>query len=391
MTADWAIVRGHALSLLRRMPDNQIQVGICSPPYYGLRAYKTRPQVWGGDAGCDHRWGEPEPYLGHRGGRGQAVQTKYRSNKTYPQMYMTGGTGKGTLNGSQQTAVKGESVEFAATSTMCLFCGAWRGDLGLEPSPTLFIDHLTEIFREFRRILRPDGLLWIVIGDSYWGSGKGAWKNPTADVKEVYIPERAHRGRDPTLKPKDLVGIPYMLAFALRDDGWYWRAENIWHKPNAMVTSTKDRTTRAHETVLMFSKSRRYYYDWVAIREKTVSGHSSGNKKRKIPEADGDRDRVADHRGTSVPWKKQEYRNARSVWSINTVPYKGPHFATFPPKLVEKMVLASSRPGDIVCDLFCGVATTGVVAVPLGRRFVGLELSKEYAEMGRERLHALGE
>lgn len=225
------------------------------------------------------------------------------------------------------------------------------GQVGAEPELPEYISRLVAIFREVRRTLADDGTLWLNIGDAFT-SGNRRWR--ATDKKN---PARAMTYRPPTpegLKPKDLIGIPWRIAFALQEDGWYLRSEIIWHKPNCQPESVKDRPTRAHEHVFLFSKSEKYFYDHDEANE---PGNGSGVR-----------------------------RNRRSVWSINTEPFPGAHFATFPPKLVEPCVLAGSEPGDLVLDPFFGSGTLGVVCTALKRRFVGIELKPEYAELARGRL-----
>ena len=232
------------------------------------------------------------------------------------------------------------------------------GQLGLEPTPAEYVANLVEVFREVRRVLRDDGTLWLNLGDSYAGSGKGAWDNPSDKVKEVYVPKSQdykHMDRVPIgTKPKDLVGIPWMVAFALRTDGWYLRSDIIWHKPNAMPENVKDRPTKAHEYVFLLTKSRKYYYDYDAIKEPTRDG--------------------------------KDKRNKRTVWTINTNPFKGAHFAVFPEELVEPCVLAGCPEDGVVLDPFCGSGTTLLVANKLGRKAVGIEINPEYIEIARRRI-----
>ncbi|HEY1245400.1 MAG TPA: site-specific DNA-methyltransferase [Hyphomicrobiaceae bacterium] len=218
--------------------------------------------------------------------------------------------------------------------------------IGLEPTLSEFLGSLRTVFSEARRVLRDDGILWLNIGDGYTSGNRG-WRAPD---KKNRARAMATRPDTPAgLKPKDLLGIPWRLAFALQDDGWYLRADIIWNKPNAMPESVKDRPTRAHEYLFMFTKSDRYLYD-----------HSA----------------IVDPNG----------RNKRSVWDINTVAYAGAHFATFPPKLVEPCIKASTRTGDFVLDPFFGSGTAGLVASQLGRRYIGIELHPEYIALAKERL-----
>jgi site-specific DNA-methyltransferase (adenine-specific) len=219
--------------------------------------------------------------------------------------------------------------------------------VGLEPTLPQFLNRLTMTFREVRRVLKDDGVFWLNIGDGYT-SGNRAWRAP--DKKNPARAMDVRPGTPNGLKPKDLLGIPWRLAFALQDDGWYLRADIIWNKPNAMPESVKDRPTRSHEYIFMFSKSEKYFYDKVAILEPNG-------------------------------------RNRRSVWDIHTQPgFAGAHFATFPPRLIEPCIQASSGAGDIVLDPFFGSGTTGLVAESLGRRYVGIELNPAYVALAVRRL-----
>ncbi len=227
-----------------------------------------------------------------------------------------------------------------------------KGQIGLEQTLPQFVGQLVSIFREVKRVLRNDGTLWLNIGDGYTSGNRGY---RATDKKN---PARAMSIRPNTpegLKPKDLQGIPWRLAFALQDDGWYLRSDIIWHKPNAMPESVKDRPTRAHEYLFMLTKSERYLYNQEAIKEIGTNG---------------------------------KLRNRRSVWDVNTHPFPEAHFATFPPKLIEPCVLVSSNPGDYVLDPFFGSGTVGVVCQEQGRKYVGIELNPEYVSIAADRLHA---
>ena len=241
--------------------------------------------------------------------------------------------------------------------------------LGLERTPEEYVARLVEVFREVRRTLRNDGVMWIVVGDSYarnpaksGADGRSASGTPTGrnnrgegykGIKDIPL----------GMKAKDLVGIPWLLAFALRADGWYLRADCIWHKSNAMPSSQRDRPTVDYEHVFMFTKSEKYWYDGEAVKEVSVSNHSSGNKKRKI--ADGtDRSRLNTHLGSSIPWEDSGTgRSRRSVWSINTESYKGAHFATYPTALVEPLILSSCPIDGWILDPFAGSGTTLSVVI----------------------------
>ena len=367
------VLRGDALDLLAGLPDGLAQTCITSPPYWGLRDYGVAPRVWGGEPGCRHRWA-----AGERG-------------------------------------------------RFCRRCGAWKGCLGLEPDPDLYVDHLVAVLREVRRVLRKDGTLWLVLGDSF--------------------------------AAKDLVGIPWRVAFALQTDGWWLRSDIVWQKPNAMPESVTDRPTRAHEFVFLLASSRRYFYDAEAVREPDQARRSGNGYKRPERLSYGGAEEA---RGQDFEWVGGAGRNRRSVWTVPTQCFKGPHFATFPEALVEPCLLAGSSPvacrecgapwrrlvdsrrlldGEreikggwtrakplhsgralqaigsghwrvevrrqtvgweascehddpgarcTVLDPFAGAATAGVVAARHGRDFLGIELSGDYARMARRRLHRAG-
>lgn len=222
--------------------------------------------------------------------------------------------------------------------------------IGLEGTMQQFLHRLVSIFAEVKRVLADDGTLWLNIGDGYTSGNRG-YRAP--DKKN---PARAMDVRPDTpegLKPKDLIGVPWRLAFALQADGWYLRSDVVWHKPNAMPESVKDRPARSHEFLFMLTKSERYFYDWQAVRE------------------------VADGGGM---------RNRRSVWNVNTRPFAGAHFATFPPDLIRPCIQASTRPGDYVLDPFFGAGTVGLVCQEESRQYIGIELNPEYVALAAERL-----
>ena len=229
------------------------------------------------------------------------------------------------------------------------------GQIGLEGTLPQFINHLVTIFNEIKRVLRDDGILWVNIGDGYTSGNRGY---RATDKKN---PARAMANRPDTpegMKPKDLQGIPWRLAFALQDDGWYLRSDIVWNKPNAMPESVKDRPTRAHEYLFMLTKSERYFYDYEAVKEPGLNGKT---------------------------------RNRRSVWDVNTQPFADAHFATFPSKLIEPCILASTKPGDYVLDPFFGSGTVGIVCTEHQRSYVGIELNPEYVAISAKRLNAAKE
>lgn len=263
------------------------------------------------------------------------------------------------------------------------------GQIGHEASPDQFVAQLVAVFREVRRVLRDDGTLWLNLGDSYAGTGGQSpqsgrlFKGRARQRENTCISARI---RTEFLKPKDLVGIPWMVAFALRADGWYLRQDIIWAKPNPMPESVRDRCTKAHEYLFLLSKSDRYLYDPDAIAE--PAAYPEGPRNTRPYEVAGQRRGDNNNLGGSVhKIGPRSTRNKRSVWSIATAPYREAHFATFPPALVEPCILAGTRPGDTVLDPFLGAGTTALVAERLGRRWVGIELNPSYAALAGDRLH----
>ncbi len=222
-----------------------------------------------------------------------------------------------------------------------------EGQIGLEDKLQQYINKLVSVFAEAKRVLKDDGVFWLNIGDGYTSGNRG-YRAP--DKKN---PARAMSVRPDTpegLKPKDLLGIPWRLALALQADGWYLRSDIIWNKPNAMPESVKDRPTRSHEYIFMLTKREKYYYDYLAIKENG--------------------------------------RNKRTIWNVNTVPFSEAHFATFPPSLIEPCILASTKENDFVMDPFFGAGTVGIVCQEFNRRFVGIELNDEYVNIAKKRLDA---
>lgn len=228
------------------------------------------------------------------------------------------------------------------------------GQIGAETTVDEYIENLVEIFREVKRTLKDNGTLWLNIGDSYTSGGR-TWRDP--DKKNA---ARGMSYRAPTpdgLKPKDLIGVPWKIAFALQADGWYLRSDIVWYKPNCQPESVKDRPTRSHEYIFLFSKNEKYFYDHEAIKEPTTDG--------------------------------KKLRNKRTVWSINTEPFRDAHFAVFPPELVKACLLASSSSNDLVLDPFLGSGTVAQVAIEHNRQCVGIELNNDYADIAKKRIAQL--
>ena len=270
------------------------------------------------------------------------------------------------------------------------------GQIGLEQSLQDWVDQMVAVFREVRRVLRPDGTLWLNLGDAYagsWGAqsreqaGKHA-SNVSAisanQVKAAQIRTGTGSLSRTGLKPKDMMGQPWRVAFALQDDGWYLRSDVIWSKPNPMPESVEDRPTKSHEYLFLLSRSERYHYDQQAIRE---PDGGKDHRRHVVAPIDRQQPGVTPHMGLRLDaGRNGKGRNKRSVWTIPTANYGAGHFATFPPALIRPCILAGSRAGDLVLDPFNGAGTTGLVALELGRRYVGIELNPSYVAMTERRL-----
>jgi DNA modification methylase len=312
------VLCGDAADVLSKLPGGSAQACVTSPPYWGLRDYGVAPRAWGGDPGCRHRWGER--------GRGR----------------------------------------------FCRRCGAWRGCLGLEPCPDLYVSHLVEVMREVRRVLREDGTLWLVLGDSFAANRSYQVRDRKRGEPGGPLPARVPGD----LKPKDLVGIPWRVAFALQADGWWLRSDIVWQKPNAMPESVIDRPTRAHEIVFLLAPSRRYFYDADAVREGDRGRRSGNGYARPARLSYGGSEAPRDQ---DFEWVGGAGRNRRSVWTVPTQCFKGAHFATFPEALVEPCVLAGTSPAA------CGVCGAPWRRLVDSRRLLDgkEELKGGWAEAGK--------
>jgi len=359
---------GDALDVLKTLPEKSCRCCVTSPPYWGLRDY--------GYCDCAH-------FRVREGSTNDGGAPNYRSGRPKPDCRKCRGTGRLAHSDAQ---------------------------LGLERTPEEYIEKMVDVFREVRRVLTDDGTLWLVLGDSYATGGGSVGECPGGGkqgenwkMRGVMTPP--NRMRLPGLKPKDLVGIPWRVAFALQADGWYLRSDIIWAKPNPMPESVRDRPTKNHEYVFLLSKAERYYYDADAIAEPTAwpdgpnapdaikspygqgySRRASGNKRRKGPQDVG-RPEDGSAVGRGVPWSdKSGLRNTRSVWTISTCPYPEAHFATFPPELAERCIKAGSASGDTVLDPFGGSGTTAAVATGHGRDSIYIDLNPGYIELARNRI-----
>jgi len=283
--------------------------------------------------------------------------------------------------------------EFDEKARMCVTSPPYYGlrdyggedsQIGQEKSPEEFIDELVKVFREVRNVLTDDGTCWVNLGDSYYNyrPGSQAYVKQTVSKTNQDLPESSpKRGTKlEGLKEKDLIGIPWMFAFAMRADGWHLRQDIIWHKPNPMPESVRDRCTKAHEYIFLFSKQKRYFYDNEAIKEPATDWGTRDRSKGKYKVNDYGQ---TPHSGLT---KSYEKKNKRSVWSVTKKPYKGAHFATYPPDLIEPCIKAGSEVGDIVLDPFMGSGTTAAVAKSLGRDYIGCELHEEYGNLIKQRV-----
>ena len=266
--------------------------------------------------------------------------------------------------------------------------GGEANQIGQEETPEEFVNNLVEVFREVRDVLKDDGVLWLNIGDSYYNyrPGTGGLPKQTVSRTSQDLPTQCNRRANKLdgLKEKDLIGIPWMLAFALRADGWYLRQDIIWHKPNPMPESVKDRCTKSHEYIFLLSKQRKYYYDNEAIKEPVKQDWGTRNRDQGKYHNEGTG--LQPHTGLT---KSYTTKNKRSVWSISNKPYKGAHFACFPPDLIEPCILAGSEEGDIVLDPFMGSGTTGMVAKKNNRNYIGCELNEDYASLQTDRIDSI--
>ena len=359
------VLNGNCLNVLSELPEKSVNTCITSPPYYGLRDYQTAE--WkGGDENCEHT-------------------ISHYSDNLKPEV----------------------DRPFRGNRSACMKCGAIRKDsqIGLEETPEEYVENMVAVFREVRKVLRDDGTVWLNLGDSYAmtslrGGDKAHSGNVGAHKHYDHSLPKGSKKIPKGIKPKDLMGIPWMVAFALRADGWYLRQDIIWHKPNPMPESVKDRCTKAHEYIFLLTKNKKYYYDNDAIREPHTWEESkprpsgmerNAQKYRSKVNYGGGGSGFAGHSGSlkadGTSLNHPDGRNKRSVWTVTTKPFKGAHFATFPPELIKPCILAGCPEDGTVLDPFGGAGTTGVVANRWGRNAILIELNDEYAEMSRNRIY----
>lgn len=400
---------GNSLEVIKTFPDESVDCVVTSPPYYGLRDYGTGTWV-GGDPNCPH----------------------YRTTKV----------SELTATGHKRMQDMGEAVGDAIYKSVCPICGAVRKDeqIGLEETPEAYIERLVSLFREIRRVLKKEGTCWVNLGDSYNSSPSGNSAENIETHRDSISYKKVKKGEDRSqqrkaglvkgLKPKDLIGIPWMFAFAMRADGWYLRQDIIWHKPNPMPEAVTDRCTKSHEYIFLFSKSQKYFFDYEAIMEEAVTQvyprigkrveydgmrkgqegtgnrsfvslkvrYGNGTKAERTHEQGYAQKENGGHRDNSGGFDSEMVikdgtvvRNKRDVWSVQVRPNKEAHFATYPQMLIQPCILAGCPQGGVVLDPFMGSGTTGIVARKLGRKYVGIELNPEYQKMAERRIANLGE
>ena len=350
------ILEGDCRAILPSLAAESVHCVVTSPPYWGLRDYGTA--TWdGGDLGCDHAESRP---------------TRTAASRA-----------SSTLGGSTET-VHASHVYRGD----CLRCGARRLDaqLGLEPTPEEYLERMVEVFREVRRVLRADGTCWVNMGDGYASGEVGRHDSVQANNGRAWngtrkATVRQHLDLETGLKPKDLVGMPWRLAFALQADGWYLRADCIWAKPNPMPESVTDRPTKAHEYVFLLTKSARYFYDADAVREPHSRPWWEESVGPEYMTVEDGRNDGGKRKGNGNPLG----RNLRTVWTIASEPTPDAHFATFPQALAARCILAGCPAGGTVFDPFAGTGTVGQVAERLGRHSILIELNPRYIELLRAR------
>jgi DNA modification methylase len=277
-----------------------------------------------------------------------------------------------------------------------------HGDqIGLEPTPEAYVKTMVEVFREVKRVLRDDGTLWLNLGDSYAGGGNYRGINSESTLSEKQRSNGGARGvsqllgsvgKEYGLAPKNLVGIPWRVAFALQADGWYLRSDIIWHKPNPMPESVTDRPTKSHEYIFLLTKRERYFYDAEAIKEQASESYRNDGRWESGPTDENEKEGYA-LAGARNPKRvhsvfngeRKQTVNKRDVWTIPTASFSEAHFATFPPDLIKPCILAGTKPGDVVLDPFGGSGCTGMVALELGRKAILIELNPDYVELSKQR------
>lgn len=378
------IITGECRTVMRDLIEDRVKVQcvVTSPPYWGLRAYGTTPQVWGGSKECEHDFAEKRLVAAELG-RGNWTQAT---------------NGRGEVQGPIEQFR--EPIRTVVDTGQCVKCGAWRGELGLEPNPIMYVRHMVEVFRLVRDLMADNGTCFINIGDTYitrpcGGIGKNSAINGKGNHEALREASSAlTRMRRTGLKLKDMALVPERLAIALQDDGWWVRRRVIWHKTNPMPESVRDRFTVAHEHVWMLAKSERYFFNRAAVQEPASPNTHARMKRAHGGYAPPGQDK---HGGILAPRPNKngvgpevlKWRNMRDVWSIPTAPYKDKHYATFPPALARRCIQAGTRPGDVVFDPFIGSGTVAQEAVALCRLYLGIDLDPRNESLQARRLRGV--
>ena len=352
---------GHVIDKLKEIPDNSIDCIVTSPPYYGLRKYKAPNAIWGGDSACEHEWGVSVPLETinkNRNGLGQNSVVRVRNQ---------------------------EWVEAKVIGSYCQKCGAWQGQLGLEPDYHLYLDHVLMVTAELKRVLKPTGILWWNMGDSYNGNKEGKTDKKVSD----YIKNDQNglvKTASSSMPLKSLMQLPTRFAIRMVDEqGWILRNIMIWHKRNGMPSSVRDRLTNSYEFIFFFTKQKKYFFNLDAVRVKSIwADKDKRSLQRRVVGKSG---KITENQyATNAVGYNPLGKNPGDVLELTTQPFKGAHFAVFPPKLPEFCIKAGCPNEGVVLDPFAGSGTTMLVAKQLGRSAIGIEISPEYAKIIKQRL-----
>lgn len=364
------IIHGDSIEVLSGFPEESIDMVMFSPPYWGLRKYGEYKNIWGGDKKCEHNWDSYEQWLVNS-------SSGVKGSKQNTNRGTIGTDGKRTI-----------------TQTFCIKCGAWNGQLGNEPHPNMYINNMVLICKKLKRVLKKNGTMYIVVGDSFFGTGDGVpqtiAKGNLRDLPKKSI--KRSKFISNWLRSKQLMLIPSRLFIALQNDGWLLRNKIIWAKTNPMPESVKDRYTTSYEEIGFFTKSRKYYFDMEAVLKPL--------KKSSIIRAKGKSEGIKHGYRVNLKYKRLYHkkilagevkgRHPRDVWHVTAKSYHGAHFAVYPEELCVDPILASCPKDGIVLDPMCGSGTTCVIAHKLGRRWIGIDLNKDYCDIARKRLESVG-
>ncbi len=375
-TESGKIYNGECLDVLKQLPSESVNCAVTSPPYWALRDYGVKGSIWDGEPNCEHQWDlEEKKNPMDKGGKGQHDE----------------GGRVGGMGVKRTTKLH--------SSGFCSKCGAWRGSLGLEPTFDLYIKHLCDIFDEVKRVLRKDGTCWVNLGDTYGGVGRGKSHNDgrLQGLHNQYKGGLPEKGTYGTID-KCLCQIPSRFSIEMCNRGWILRNTLIWHKPNCMPSSVKDRFTIDFEYLFFFVKNKKYWFETQREPQKRSSikrAFAHDNlEKRKLkgnePYALSGKAQKKAHEKVKLKFLQGEKieRIKRCVWKITTKPFKGAHFAVFPEELIETPIKAGCPENGVVLDMFMGSGTTGLVSHKLNRKWIGIELNKEYCEIAKKRIES---